>query len=409
MNHTWLEISSSAFTDNIVNIKNVIGGVKLGLMLKADAYGHGLVQMAQLAQVNPNIEYIFVTFAGEALQLRTLGITKPICVLVLCDTDLEKVIANDIEMVLYDRAYMIDVMRAAHKVGKAARIHLEIDTGMSRLGMLPEEALAFLEELKHYPQLKTVGLMTHLCDADDPSPESLAFTQQQLDCFDEVICKVPIHIAHTLEIIHACASAGTIFFHNNFSLVRIGELNHGYRRLVRVATNAFGYYKPVTQRARLAASNITCDVRPIMTWKTRIIQLKKIPMASFVGYNRTYCTRRETVIAVLPIGYFDGYSRALSNIGSVLVRGCYAPIIGRVSMNLCTIDVTDVPGVNLYDEVILMGDYVGITADDLAHKTGTINLAILTSIHPSIQRIIIEDTCLLSKATLVPVNLPFSN
>lgn len=394
MDHTWLELSTTAFTSNITNIKNIIGDTKLGdtrigIMLKADAYGHGLAQMAQLAQANPDIDYIFVALASEALQLRALGITKPICVLVFCDSSLEDVINNNIEMILYDRAYLADLAQAAHKVKKIARIHLKIDTGMSRLGMLPQKALLFLEEIKNYPQIQVIGLMTHLCDADDPSPASLAFTQQQLNIFDDVIRKVPEHIAHTLEVIHACASAGTIFFHNKFSLVRVGETAYGCRRLVRVATNAFGYYKPTTQRARLAASDIMCDLQPIMTWKTRIIQFKKIPAGSFVGYNRTHCTNRETVIAVLPIGYFDGYPRALSNCGAVLVRGYYAPVIGRVSMNLCTIDVTDVPHVMLHDEVILMGDYEGITADDLARKTGTINLAILTGIHQSIQRAIV--------------------
>jgi alanine racemase len=389
MNHTWLEIDTSAFHHNIAIIKSIIGTTKLGLMLKANAYGHGIIPMAKLAQEHPDVNYLFTSLTSEALQLRASGITKPISVLVFDDTDLEEVIAHDIEMILFDRTYIPQLAKAAKKVGKPIRVHVKVDTGMSRLGLFYSQLSILFDEIKNYPEIRTVGIMTHLSDADNDAPDAIEFTRQQLDCFENIVQNLPAHISTTLEVVHACASSGAIFFNKKFSLVRMGEAAYGFVSLVRVATNALGYFKPAAQQERFKRIDLAARFRPILTWKTRIIQLKKIPTGSFVGYNRTYSTQRETVIAILPIGYADGYSRLFSNCGKVLVRGYYAPVIGRVSMNLCTIDVTDVPGVALYDEVILMGNYAHITADDLARKIETLNLVILTSINPLIPRLIV--------------------
>lgn len=390
MTHTWLEISRTAFYHNIASVKTIVGTTQLGLMLKADAYGHGVLPMALLAQEHPAIDYIFTSLASDAVKLRAHGVTKRLCVLVVRDRTFEELISNDIDIVLYDRDQLESLQRAVATVGKPLRIHLKVDTGMSRLGMSPDDAINFLSEMHNDSSLQLVGIMTHLCDADNVTQESIEFTQRQLALFDHVVQYAVEHCSATLEVVHACASAGAIFFHDRCALVRLGNVESGGKRLVRVATNLLGYFKPNAQRERVHALGVPFEIRPIMTWKTRIIQLKKVPEGSCVGYNRTYTTTGQTLIATIPVGYFDGYPRGLSNLGSVLIRGVYAPIIGRVSMNMSTVDVTEVPGVSLHDVVILMGDYENITADDLAKKAGIMNLEMLTGIHAGIPRVVVE-------------------
>lgn len=389
MVHTWIEISREAFFHNIKNIKQLIGDVKLGVVLKADAYGHGLSQMALLAQEHHAIEYIFTALTSEALVVRASGVTKPLCVLVCCDSSLDDVLSNDIDLVCYDVSLLEDLNKTAQKLQKQARIHLKIDTGMSRLGILPKEIFSSLEKIQQYSHIKLVGIMTHLCDADNRSEDSVVFTQQQLTLFDQLVAEISAILPYSLEVVHACASAGTVFFAPQCSLVRIGECAYGAQRLVRVATNMFGYYKPNVQKERLNDVGLSLSLRPILTWKTRIIQVKEVPEGSVVGYNRTHITTQLTKIAVVPIGYFEGYPRALSNCGIMMVRGCTVPVIGRVSMNMCMLDVSHIEGVSVDDEVIIMGDYPGMTADEIAAKIGTINLDIFTNMHSAIRRSIV--------------------
>jgi alanine racemase len=390
MTHTWLEINRTAFYKNIANIKHVINAVahnnathgnaeqqkslKLGIVLKADAYGHGLVPMAQLAQEHPDIDYLFVASTSDALRLRALGLRKPLCTMAYCDSDYNDVVQHDIDVVVYDLEIVQALDTAARNVGKPARVHLKIDTGMHRLGIFPDDVVSFLDSLKQYCHVTVVGCMTHLCDADNAAPEALAFTQRQLAYFDAVIEKVRA-AAPTVEHVHACAS-GTTIFSKNYSLVR-------------TATNAFGYFKPNLQRTRFGALDTQFQLEPILTWKAKIIHLKNVPVGGSVGYGRTVTVQRSTKIAVVPIGYFDGYPRALSNNSVAYVRGAMVPVIGIVSMNMCMFDVTDVPDISVHDDVMLMGNLPGITADDLAKKSGTINIDILTGLHASIKRIIV--------------------
>lgn len=389
MRHTWIEISREAFYHNIDQIKQLIGATRLGVVLKADAYGHGLRQMAMLAQEHPSVEYIFTALTSESLSVRATGVTKPICTLVCCDTSLEEILAHDIEVACYDAIGLTTLINAAKKLGKRARIHLKVDTGMSRLGIMPEEVDDVLKVIHNCSHVKLAGVMTHLCDADNISEDSLKFTQQQLTCFDEVVKTIQDRLPYPLEVVHACASAGSLFCSESCSLVRMGESMYGAQGLVRIATNMLGYYKPAAQHARLEAMKVAFSLQPILTWKTRIIQVKEIPAGSAVGYNRTYVTRGTTKIAVVPIGYFDGYPRALSNCGTMMVHGVSVPIIGRVSMNMCTLDVSAVSNVCVGDEVVVMGNYPGLTADELAKQAGTINLTIFTGLHAAIERTIV--------------------
>ena len=194
MAHTWLEISRSAFYKNIENIIRVVNNVehtphslKLGLVLKADAYGHGLEPMAQLAQEHADIEYLFVASTSDAIRLRALGISKPICAMAYCDSDYHDVVKQAIDLVVYDQETVHGLHEAAASLGMVARVHLKIDTGMHRLGIYPTAVSAFVASLNQWPSVKIVGCMTHLCDADNAAPDALAFTQQQLERFDAVV------------------------------------------------------------------------------------------------------------------------------------------------------------------------------------------------------------------------------
>lgn len=388
MTYTWLEISRTAFYKNIENITRVLNNVacknaassrehknlKLGIVLKADAYGHGLVPIAQLAQENPDIDYLFVASTSDALHLRALGITKPLCAMAYCDSDYKDVVQHDIEVVVYDLETVQALDAAARMVGKPARVHLKIDTGMHRLGICANDVVSFVESLKKYPHVTLVGCMTHVCDADNAAPDALVFTQHQLALFDAAVEKVRAAVP-TVEHVHACAS-GTTIFSQNYSLVRS-------------ATNVFGYFKPNIQRTRFGALEVPFQLEPLLTWKANIIHIKDVPVGASVGYGRTVTVKRPTKVAVVPVGYFDGYPRALSNNSVAYVRGIMVPVIGIVSMNMCMFDVTDVSAVSVHDDITLLGNLPGITADDLAKKSGTINIDILTGLHASIKRIIV--------------------
>lgn len=352
MRPTWAEIDLDSLIHNFNLVKGLAGpGVAILSVVKADAYGHGAVEVAG-ALAEAGTEMLGVASVEEAVELRDYGIELPILLLGGIRPQEAGVV---VEHSLTPCVYSLDVARAldseSERVGTRSPYHLKIDTGMTRLGVSPEEAGAFAGELKELDNIYMEGLLTHLSSAflDDP-----AYTRAQIAAFAS-LADVMRQKGFTPRYLHAASSAALARFpESRMDLVRPGIMLYGQ------------------------GGGFVSGLRPVMRLKTSIIQIKKVPRGTHVSYGGTYVTGRPTVIATLPIGYADGYMRRLSNTGSVSVRGRLAPVTGAVCMDLTMIDVTDVPGASVGDEVVLFGDE-RVSAEDVALWAGTISYEILST------------------------------
>lgn len=361
----WVELDLDALATNVRGIKNLIGEqVALMAVVKADAYGHGAVSVARTALLN-GAEYLAVSSFNEALELREAGIDAPILLLNYTPVSaVRQAIRQRLTLTLYDLDLARAYERVARELGETLAVHVKIDTGMGRLGLMPKEAMPFFRYLLNMKSLDTEGIYTHFADAgEDPD-----FTALQVRTFKEVF--KPLRASgFNFAYIHAANSAGTLASkENHFNMVRVGLAMYGLSPSEQV--------------------RVPADFKPVLSWKTVVGQVKTLPPGHSVGYGRTYYTNREERIAIIPVGYADGFRRAPVNWGSVLVHGQRAPLVGRVSMEKAAIDVTDIPNVSIGDEVVLIGrqgDQV-ITADEIAARMETISYEILTTILPRAQR-----------------------
>ncbi len=371
---TSITLSREAFAHNSQQIKKAAGNSAVAIVLKSNAYGHGLSQIAQLAQEDPHIAWICTAGIAEALDARAQGVTKPILVLSYLDGSLDQAIQQDIHMGVYNLEDIVALNAAAQRVGKKAYIHIKIDTGMSRLGVAPEQTLSFIRAAEQLAHIEIFGLFTHLCDT--PNPDQ-SFSYQQLAKFDELIelleaAGKPIPCTHALS-----SSALCIKPKRTYTFVRAGAAFYGLR-------------KSAAHQELVKAVHPDFNIKSVLEWKTSIIQLKKIPAGATVGYDKTWRAERPTLLAIAPIGYYDGYTRRLSNKGIAIINNHYAPIVGIVSMNMTAFDVTDIPNVTLSHDIFLMGEAPGITADECARNGHLITNELITSLHPSIERTIVS-------------------
>ncbi len=371
---SWLTIDTQAWHYNIQQYRQLLSkDVALGIVLKSNAYGHGLMQMGQLAQSNLLINWILVASVQEALHLRKGGVHKPILVLSILRGNLSEAIRTTIDLVIYDKESAHKVALAARLVNKKAYVHLKIDTGLSRLGTLFTAAHEFINYVQTLPNLIIRGIFTHLANSEQ---EDHSFVHLQQERLDNLIHTIKTPCTDSLLIHSACSAAlGTApFTHNN---------------LVRLGLGAYGLWPSAENKYHMQQKYPTFDLKPVLTWKSTIAQLKIIPTGSFIGYDCTFQTTRPTRLAILPVGYWDGLDRRLSNKGMVIINHQCAPIVGRIAMNLIAVDVTDSVGVELNSIVTLLGDFPGITAHDHARLCETINYEIVTRINPELPRIVV--------------------
>ena len=372
---TWIEIDSKAFNHNISELTNLIGPqTALGVVVKADAYGHGLELIGKLCQENSQVSWLFTAGLTEGIRLRESGVTKPILVLAYIDDDIRYLIDYDITCTVADVHTAQKLSDVAKLLKKTISVHIKIDTGMSRLGFQPGGNLSqAIVELMALEGLSVDGIFSHLSDTNN---SDYSFTKNQLQKFDLATELVESLLGKKL-FKHVLASGAL-------------HLCHDYRYdCVRIGSNAYGIWKSTLQKQRLMALNPEITLMPLLTWKTRIIDIKNINPGDAVGYHRTFIATMPMKIAILPIGYYDGYPRGLSHKGHVLVRGIYAPIIGIISMNLMIIDVSVIGSVRIDDEVVLCGDFPGVTAHDLAVVTDSLHLEFLARISPRIPRVLV--------------------
>ena len=367
----WVELDRSAPEHNLRQLRaGAAPGVMACAVIKSNAYGHGAAQIASLL---PSAEWFGVNSLEEGLELRRLGATRPILLLGHVPlAELEAAVEADLGLTVYNRETVERL--SSSSLPRPARIHVKVDTGTARQGVMPGQLESFLQFVKRSGNITLEGISTHYANIEDTLNHDYAELQMQrfasaLEVVDRTVGRPPF--IHT-----ACTAAALLFPSTHFTMLRSGIGLYGLwpGRETMLAAREKGGAVP--------------DFRPVLTWKTRVVQVKQIPEGSYVGYGCSYKTMRNTTLGVLPVGYADGYDRALGNRAHVLIRGRRAPVIGRICMNLCMVDLTDVPGTKLEDEVVLLGASGGerISAETMGEWAGTINYEIVTRISPFLPR-----------------------
>ncbi len=374
----WVEIDRSALKHNIQQFRFLIGDSrKMTVVVKSNAYGHGLLEISRLAS-EFGADWLGVNSLEEACAIRGSGIDLPIILLGYVPlADLKEAVANDLRLTVYNTETIEELAKITSTLKKNIYLHIKTETGVHRQGIMGKDLLPFVEIIRKCPYLKIEGLSMHFANIEDTTDHSYA--QSQLEKFREYVdllgqsdIKIPVK--------HVACSAATILFPETFF------------DMVRVGIGIYGLWpSKETYLSCIQDEREPVNIKPVLTWKTRMVQIKDVPEGAFVGYGCTYKTTRPTKLAILPVGYYDGYDRLLSNTSYVLIAGKRAPLRGRVAMNFITVDVTDIVDVQLEEEVVLLGQQgeEKISAEYLASLCGTINYEIVTRINPIIPRLVV--------------------
>ena len=360
-------IDLDALCWNFRQIRAKVGAdVKILAMVKANGYGHGAPPIAEVLAAEGSDAFGVAT-VEEGLELRRAGIGAPILVVAgAYPEQLDLFVENKLTPVVHDAECLVRLDDGAKKRGTTLKVHLKIDTGMGRIGFLPATLSSWLPLLKRSHALEIEGVFSHFSHADNVAGD---YTRNQLEIFRDLVERLSA-AGISPALIHLANSAATI------------TLPEAYFNMVRPGLMLYGIY-PSVEMARQVS------LQPVLSWKSRILQLKKVPAGASISYGRTFIAKRESLIATVPVGYADGYSRSLSNRGAMLVRGKRALVAGRVCMDLTMIDVTDIGEVKQGDEVVLLGRQGNavISADEMAAWSNTISYEILTSIGARVPRI----------------------
>ncbi len=379
--NTWIEISRSAYKKNISLFKNIIGKeTELSVVIKANAYGHGITEIAQYAREN-GVSQFCVHSLDEAIRLRNREFNEKILLIGPVPLGrLDSVVEHNLSIVAYNIESIEELNRKAAARGKSSGVHLKVETGTNRQGLDSEEMKKFLKTLRDLSNVRLEGVYSHFANIEDTTNHDYA--KRQLDRYLDHVKTIEEYGFFDFRK-HFASSAATILFKKtHLNMVRLGIAQYGLwpskeTYLSYLIENGHGPHH---------------ILNPVLSWKTRISQIKEVPQGSSIGYGCTYRTTRDSKIAILPIGYSDGYNRKLSNQGYVLIKGRRAPVRGRIAMNLTVVDVTDIPDAELEDEVVLIGNQGDeiIRAEDLAALIGTINYEVVTAISPYIRRVSVD-------------------
>jgi alanine racemase len=364
---TTAEVDLGALAFNYQQLRQLIPpSVKFLAVVKADAYGHGAIAVSRKLE-ELGTDFLGVASVPEGIELRQAGLDKPILILSgIYPEEVDEVLSHHLTPMIYRLDIAEALAAAARQRRTTIPIHIKVDTGMGRIGLLPEDTPAFVQRLQAFENLQIEGIASHLSTADEENP---SFAEEQLKRFSrtiEEIKKVGItprfyHVANSAALVNLSAANGT---------------------LVRPGIMLYGSYPAASLKPKIA-------LRRVMSWKSRIADVKKVPAGYPISYGRTFVTKHDSLLAAIPVGYADGYSRLLSNRGEVLIKGKRAPVVGRVCMDWTMADVTAIPAVAAGDEVVLMGSQLGqeITAEEIGGWVGTISYEILCSVGRRVQRI----------------------
>lgn len=367
---THLRVHLDAIRHNLTGIREAVGpDVAVLMAVKANAYGHGAVEVARDVEAAGLVDRFGVATVPEGIELREAGILLPILKLSHAfPEELDAALAHDLELAVVGPESIDAVEQAAAARGTSAPVHLKIDTGMGRIGATPAQAPDLARRIEDSAHLHLLGAFTHFPASDTPAQD--AFTGEQVRLFGDTIAAIEARIGRAVELVHLSNSGGV--------------LAHPEARgtMVRPGIMTYGYYPDATTPR-------TIDLRPAITWATRVSFLKQVRAGDTVGYGRTWTAPVDTWIATIPVGYADGYSRHLSNRGTVLIGGRSYPLVGRVCMDQSMVDVGAEPRVAVGDEVVLLGRSGDLeyTADDMANDLGTISYEITCAIAPRVTRV----------------------
>ncbi|MFA6512149.1 MAG: alanine racemase [Patescibacteria group bacterium] len=360
---TWVEVSRAALKANYEALLSAVSeNILLMPVIKSNAYGHGLLQVARALPKKRRWGFV-VAETDEALLLRRVYPRERILLLSnFAFEDIPDLAAKQIDLAVYTEAQLPQLRRAQH-----AHIHVKVDTGTTRTGFLPRDLKLVARFLQQHKDIALAGVFSHFADSEGSKS---AFTTTQIHRFKKALTELP-----RPEISHiACSAASLRYSKAHFGAIRPGIALYGLWP---------------SESTKKAASALA--LKPVLEWKARVLQTKAVPAGTTIGYGRTYAMKRKGKVAVLPIGYGDGFDRALSNTAEVLVRGKRAKVAGRVCMNVTMIDVSHIPGVKTGDEVVLIGKQgkEEVSVEEMAKHAGTINYEITTRIRESLPRIIV--------------------
>jgi len=379
---TVAEVDLDAVGFNYRELRKKVGDtVKILAVVKADGYGHGAVVMSK-ELIDLGADMLGVAICEEGIALRMAGIRAPIIVLNgTFRTQINQTVEYDLTPVIFDPCTAQRLSNEGKRLNKRIKIHVKIDTGMGRLGILPEDIEPFFIELRCMENLEVEGILSHLSTANREIPEDRDFVSLQLQRFEDALKKIRI-LGLSPLLRHIANSAATIdLLPSPCNLVRPGLMLYGVHPSSRFA-----------QKIRL---------KPVMSLKTEIVQIKRVRSGFDVSYGRTFVTQRDSSIATIPIGYADGYSRLLSNRGFALIRGERVPVVGTVCMDMTMLDVTEVPNTDVGDEVVLMGRQGDdeISAYDIAERISTIPYEVLCGVSKRVPRVYLKDEKMIARGT----------
>ncbi len=347
-------------------------GVSIMSIVKSEAYGHGLIGTAQ--SIERATDWFGTVNLDEALRLRSAGIRKPLLVMSYFDRSLlPEAIRKRIALPVIDRHSLRAIAGAATTLKRRATVHLKVDTGTTRLGVAPDEALRLARQVRAHRWLVFEGVFSHLADAEG---EDQSFTNTQRRTFNHTIDRLARSGMRPPLVHLACSAAALTDSETHYNCLRVGIALYGLMPSV-----------PTKRRSR--SVHRWLRLKPALSWKTSLVQVKTVEAGTTIGYGRTARVSRSTRIGLIPVGYFEGYDRKLSNRGMVLVRGRRTPVVGRVCMNVTMVNLNSVPRASVGDEVVLIGRQGRrtVTPEEIAEKTQTINYEVVSRINPQLPRV----------------------
>jgi len=367
MSSSQVIVDLSAIQHNYQEYKKLLGDqAPIMAVIKSNAYGHGMIELGKF--LDGKVDILAVVSLEEALLLLKSGIKSQIFILSFWQAlelaEISKEQISQLSFPIYNSEMMNTLNDYGKKIQAKLRVHLKVDTGAGRVGVLASEALDFAKDLQIQSNLDWQGVYSHFASSE----ENLEYTMMQLEKFKTL--KTDLDQIHSGLSYHIACSAASLVLQD------LGIFN-----LTRLGISLYGLWPDKSLKPHFGHK---VNLKPALTWQTKLIHIKKIPVGAFIGYGNSHQVKRETILGVLPIGYWDGYDRRLGNKGEVIIRGVACPVLGRICMNLTMVDLTDLPSVAYEDDVILLG--AGQTADQLAEKIGTINYEVVTRINPLIER-----------------------
>jgi len=376
----WIELDAQSLRRNVRAFRERLhGGSLFGAVVKSDAYGHGMIETARLA-LEAGADWLCVNSLDEGLALRSAGFSVPVLLLGAFEPSrAEEVVAGGFRPGVYLLETLDALGRAAEKASRTVPVHVKLETGTYRQGVTDADLARFVARIRASRWLSLEAAYTHYANIEDTTEHS--FAERQRSLFGQMCEAIERDLGRPIPLRHSACSAATILFPQT------------HAGLVRVGISLYGLWPSrETYASCLSRGESVLELEPVLTWKTRIVQLKQVPEAAYLGYGCTWRATRPTTVAVLPVGYHEGYDRGLSGVAHVLVRGRRAPVRGRVCMNMAMADVTDVPDAALMDEVVLLGRQgeERVSAEQLAAWCGTIPYEIVARIHPGLPRVVVD-------------------